>query len=346
MVRCFDCESEGGKAGSRGCQIDRERLTLPRRVLLLRGEPQRLTQRREGAEEGSMRYLTATQGEWRRAARGICVAVCGMLLIGVCVGVRGDDSKRGDAVQAELDRVAKMSFAEQQTWLERLDKRAARAARLALPPEEAVRQVARTRSMLHQKTVTWVALREVLADTAAREMAATAAKLPAAGSHTGRGSQSRMVKKPLLPAPPGEPLDDAVSGETDTLASDAVKVNVDELETRIAACNLAFRELEADLTEKGTWTAAKLEPLTDRLKVLVLRHNDLGLVREAAPKEQRGDITKLETPKAAISQLSARVVEARDRANDPKFAGNEAERRAELTRLEAISRRLAESAGK
>ena len=123
-------------------------------------------------------------------------------------------------------------------------------------------------------------------------------------------------------------------------------MNVEELEAQIAASNLALRELEADLAEKTAWTAAKLEPLADRLKTLIVRHDDLGLFRDALPKEQRAEITKLETPKSAISQLSARVVEARKRANDPQFAGDDVERRAELTRLDAISHRLAELAGK
>jgi hypothetical protein len=144
--------------------------------------------------------------------------------------------------------------------------------------------------------------------------------------------------------PPVAKVADAAS--TDKLPSGSVTVNVEELEARIAAGNLALRELEAELCEKGVWNAAKLEPLVDRLKVLVVRHNDLGLVREAAPKEQRAGITQPEAPKSAISQLSARVVEARNRANDPQLTSHDVERRAELTRLEAISHRLAELAGK
>jgi len=244
-----------------------------------------------------------------------------------CVAVRAEDAKRGgDPVQAEFDRVAKMSFAKQQAWLERLEQRAARVARLTLSPEGAARQQGHTRSLLHQKTVTWKVLREVIEETTAREKAAESAE----------AAKSQAVAKPLA----------VKTTSTDTLPAGSVKVNVEELEARIAACNLALRELEAELGEKNVWNAAKLEPLVDRLKVLVVRHNDLGLFREAAPKEQRAGITKLEAPKSAISQFSARVVEARNRASDPQFAGDEVERRAELTRLEAVSHRLAEMAGK
>ena len=43
--------------------------------------------------------------------------------------------------------------------------------------------------------------------------------------------------------------------------------------------------------------AAKLEPLADRLKTLIVRRDDLGLFRDAVPKDQQAEITKLETPK-------------------------------------------------
>jgi hypothetical protein len=128
--------------------------------------------------------------------------------------------------------------------------------------------------------------------------------------------------------------------------SNAVTVNVDELEARIAACNLSLRELEASLSENGDWDASKLEPLLDRLKDLVVSHNDLGLYRSLIAKQQRSGLPALEPLKSAIAQLSAKVVEARAHANDPKFTTDDVERQAELTRLDAISHRLAELAGK
>ncbi len=244
-----------------------------------------------------------------------------------------------DRVQAEFDRVAKMSAAEQQAWLRQLEQRAARAARLTLSPKEAARRMTHTDALLHQKTVTWKVLREVIEDTEAREKAANGTAKPkavkiavakprAAEKHDAKSRTKRIAKSQAAEA------------------ATVVKVNVEELESQIAASNLALRELEADLTEKTAWTAAKLEPLADRLKTLVVRQNDLGLFRDALPKERQAEVTKLETPRSAISQLSARVVEARNRANDSQFSGDDVERRAELARLDAVSHRLAELAGK
>ena len=279
-----------------------------------------------------------------------------------CLAVRAEDAKPGaDRVQAEFDRIAKLSVAEQQAWLQQLERRAALVARLTLSPEEAARQQSHTSALLHQEMVTWKALREVIEDTEAREKAAIATAEAAARTAIPKAPGTvkivksqpveRRVAKPVveeshIPLPPTEPSADAASLSTDQLPPGSVKVNVEELETQIAACNLALRELESDLGEKGEWNAAKLEPLVDRLKVLVVRHGDLGLFREAAPKDQRAGITPLEAPKAAISQLSARVVEARNHANDPHFVGDDVERRAELARLEAVSHRLAELAEK
>ena len=265
-----------------------------------------------------------------------------MMLVGI--GVRAGEAKpRADRAQAELDRVAKMSAAEQQAWLRQLEQRAARAARLTLSPKEAARHEAHTNAMLHQKTVTWKVLREVVEDTQARELAAAGvAKPKAADKRNVKLHAARKHNTKLQAAQNTETAKPQAAAE----AVAAVKVNVEELESQIAASNLALRELEADLADKTAWTAAKLEPLADRLKTLVVHHNDLGLFRDALPKEQQEEVAKLETPRSAISQLSARVVEARNRANDPQFSGDAVERRAELARLDAISHRLADLAGK
>ena len=81
------------------------------------------------------------------------------------------------------------------------------------------------------------------------------------------------------------------------MGPEKVEILADELSARIGGCNLAFRELEADLNEKGDWTAARLEPLADRLKLLVTRRGDLQLYRDAITDEQRATVDALASPK-------------------------------------------------
>lgn len=326
------------------------------------------------------------------AGRGVLLAT----LLAACLAVRAEDD-----VQTTFDRLAKMNFAEQQAWLERLERRAASAARLTLEPDEAAAQQARTHAALHQNMVSWKSLGDVVKDTNAREKKAIAVLAfqydDRGGNHDAwtavhrdwkkAGSrfddQDRLVDwletamKGLAPkadqaeAKPEVAKPQAVKKETakpqavkhvvakpevtdqeesvapnDQSPDNTVEVNVGELDARIAGSNLALREFEAGLDEKGEWNAARLEPLVERLRILTVRRNDLGLVRDLVPKENRDAIAPLESPKSAISQLSVRVVEARENAGGPKFSGDDAKRRAEMSRLEKISRRMAELSGK
>jgi hypothetical protein len=125
-----------------------------------------------------------------------------------------------------------------------------------------------------------------------------------------------------------------------------VEIEQEELVARIRGCNLAFRALEADLEEKGTWTAARLEPLVERLEILVLRRHDLELFRGVVPKEQRSSVESLASAKGVVSPVAAHIVEARTQASGSAFRGTEAERQRELGRLGELSRRLAALAEK
>ena len=87
--------------------------------------------------------------------------------IGVGSGTK--DGKKPDPIQAMLDHVGQMASSDQRAWLKRLEQRAAHAARLTLRPEDAARQQARIHAQLHQATITWQVLREVIRDTDARE---------------------------------------------------------------------------------------------------------------------------------------------------------------------------------
>jgi hypothetical protein len=364
--------------------------------------------------------------------------------------LRADETKAVDVAGPVLDRVAKMGLPEQQAWLDRLEQRAMRAARLALKPEDAAAQQDRLGSRLHQRLVTWQVLREVLEETNRREKEAidllarryrsqirdtfrtqpeisdqrqgawtavyrdwkaagarfdeqerlidwleaairsagperigavpdtpkfekpkserpkveelsppaqlaeqpAEAVKPRAAAKREESARSQVVVKREEPAKPQvvvkreEPAKPQVVVKREwparLQAAGTVQVNVEELEARIAGSNLGFRTLESELDDKGTWNAARLEPLAERLKILVLRHADLDLFRELVPKEKRSSVGRLEGPQSAISELGARIVEARKLASGEQFSGTDAERQAELARLDTLSRRLAE----
>jgi hypothetical protein len=73
--------------------------------------------------------------------------------------VEGDER-----LQEAIRQLMQSDPAAQQKWLMHLEQRASRACRLVLKPDEAARQVAKTRARLHQKTVTWQVLGEVIDD--------------------------------------------------------------------------------------------------------------------------------------------------------------------------------------
>ena len=111
-------------------------------------------------------------------------------------------------------------------------------------------------------------------------------------------------------------------------------MNVEELAARIAGSNLAFRAMDAALDEKGLWHAARLGPLVGRCEILVLRRGDLQLLRNLVPEPDRESLVRLESPKATIAELGARIVEARNRAGGAEFKGT---RRSARRNLKASS---------
>jgi len=324
-------------------------------------------------------------------------------------GLRADEAKNaGDFVSPLLDRVAKMSSAEQQAWLERLERRADRAARITLPSEEAAKHRAKTTLLLHRDLVTWSMLRDAIGDTNTREKEAidllarryrrqvteTFGKQPDLHDRrqdawtmlhrdwTKAGSpfdgQDRLIAwldaairaarpdhvaaipetpkfaeqapapaKPQVAEIPRKTPKRHVAAKpivkpTEARPTETVEVNLDELTARIAGSNLGFRTLESELDEKGAWNAERLEPLAERLKVLVVRRSDLALFRELAPADKRASLGRLTTPKSVISQFGARISEARKVVSGDEFQGADAERRDELNRLESLSRQLAD----
>ena len=125
-----------------------------------------------------------------------------------------------------------------------------------------------------------------------------------------------------------------------------MELNADELAARIAGSNLAFREMEAALDDTGEWSAVRLRPLVERIEILVLRRGDLRLLRNLVPAPDRASLVALNSPKATIAALTARIADARKRAGGADFKGSAEERRAELSSLDGLSKRLAHMAEK
>ena len=125
-------------------------------------------------------------------------------------------------------------------------------------------------------------------------------------------------------------------------ARNTVEVKIGELSARIGGCNLAFRAIEAELDDHRNWDAAKLEPLMDRLEKLVTRRRDLNLFREALTDAQRAQVDPLESEKGSVSQFAACIDAARKHAAGSQFNGTDAERQAEMQRLDRLSSQLDE----
>jgi hypothetical protein len=118
-----------------------------------------------------------------------------------------------------------------------------------------------------------------------------------------------------------------------------VRVNTGELTAQIAGSNLALRTLEAELDENRAWDAPHLEALVHRLEVVVTKHRDLTLFRDLISPAEQALVGRIASPRTAIAQLAARITEVRRvRAGD--FAGSQAQRQADLQRLDALSVRL------
>jgi hypothetical protein len=83
--------------------------------------------------------------------------------------VKKEPKKDPDPDQPILDRLGKRSPAEQQAWLRQLEERAIHAGQLTMSPEKAVRHQEAVRARLHQKTVSWQAILDVIKNTRSNE---------------------------------------------------------------------------------------------------------------------------------------------------------------------------------
>jgi hypothetical protein len=150
--------------------------------------------------------------------------------------------------------------------------------------------------------------------------------LPEAPSDAEKPASAKSVSDKLAP-----PLQEA-----------KVEVNLSELGARIGAYNLSLRALEAELDEPRAWNAQRLCPLVEKLTSLVQQKTDLATYGRLVANRDRPQVAARESPRAIISQLGRAIFEARTRAGAADFRGSEADRQAELARLDALSRALAE----
>lgn len=77
-----------------------------------------------------------------------------------------------DPADKILVRLGEMKISDQQAWLQRLENRAIRAAKLSMNADDATQQKTKIQNMLHQKTVTWKILREVMGNVNTHEKTA------------------------------------------------------------------------------------------------------------------------------------------------------------------------------
>ena len=74
--------------------------------------------------------------------------------------------------------------------------------------------------------------------------------------------------------------------------------------------------------------------------MVVVKNRDLTLFRDLITPAQQALVGQIASPRPLISQLANRIVEVRSRVQGGDFAGTEAQRQAELRRLDALSTRL------
>ena len=130
------------------------------------------------------------------------------------------------------------------------------------------------------------------------------------------------------------------------ISRERIAERVAELAAQITGNNLSLQALEAELRKPGEWNAKQLQPLVDRLEVLVTRQDDLGTFRAMVPERDRPLLGWLESPRGAISQAAARLYETRSRVSGQLFTGSEAERYIEMRDLRAMSSKPAKLATK
>jgi len=125
------------------------------------------------------------------------------------------------------------------------------------------------------------------------------------------------------------------------------QVNLADLNARIEGYNYSLRALEAELHGDGPWDSARIRPALERLKRLAAQRRDLEVFRSLLPAEQRNLAAQFEPVRPIVAQIAERISQARQAAEQGRsgtspHATTQQATAAELERLDALSRELAE----
>ena len=126
------------------------------------------------------------------------------------------------------------------------------------------------------------------------------------------------------------------------LMDEKASPNIDELASRIRGNNVALRKLAAQLYEERSWNAESLTAILDAFAPLMARKDDLKLIRELVPPQERDRVGELESGSELISDLGSKIARARSQVKDGKYEGSLVDREKELKQLDVLSRKLSD----
>jgi hypothetical protein len=145
--------------------------------------------------------------------------------------------------------------------------------------------------------------------------------------------------------PPVAPQSPPMTDHPPTTNKRHLQISLVELSARLAGYNRGVQTIESKLSESRACAAGDLAPLVRDLADLARRGRDLSLYRDyLVTDSERETLPTLAALTDALALLGDRIFAARQTANGAGFAGSEADRQAELNRLDVLSRQLAEIA--
>lgn len=157
--------------------------------------------------------------------------------------------------------------------------------------------------------------------------------------------------EPLVEADPPDPAQSRPRADAAKLPAgpppteaNRPRINLHELEARIAGNNLSLRRLESRIDRLQPGDVADLAQIVDEFRKLADRRDDLLLYWNLLTPSQRATVETLQPADPLISLLGAHVFKARRFVAGDEFSGHPAQRQAALDRLDLMSQVLAETA--